>query len=203
MNLFDSKEVLSFIEEYSKTPEGKEELKKLGVNSRGFVPKYYDKNSVYSFLRQAKREAQVMADILYKHIVEDTVTVGTDADGNSYQRIGLSGFKREDIKISEPIQVEGEYDQYFVRISFDKEALHRDSLIKGDSGISDVIELFVHGYSNAKKSVHGEWHGREIWTKRNRPGNDFMTKAVEEFNRMPEHKHKARAILEDKYDISK
>lgn len=197
MNYLTSAEVLKAIEQYSKTPAGRNEIKSRMTRKREFIPKYWDKNAVFRTIKQMYRAAQDMADILYKHIITDTISTGIDSEGNTYQRVGLSKFNREDIHVHHPVNIGN--GEYTCNISISESALHRDSLVQGNDGIDDIISLFVHGYSDAKRSVHGEWHGIEIWTKRNREGNPiFLQNAIDEFN--SKYKDKAIATLKDEYN---
>lgn len=196
--MFTSKEVLEFIEEFSKTQEGHDEIKKHAKGKRDFVAKWYDKKKVFSTIKQIKRAAIEMQEILYKHIVLDTVSTGTAADGTTYQRVGLSRFGRDNIIALPPASAGN--GEYLVNLTFKKEALRRDSLVPTSDGIDDIVSLFVHGYKNAKNSVHGVWHGVEIHTKRNRPANKaFLTNAIQEINNDPRFKGRVTAFLYDEY----
>lgn len=201
MDLLTSDEVLKAIEQFSKTPQGKAEIKEqMGDRTRDFVPKYLNKNEIFRRISQARHAAEDMADILYKHIINDTVTTYTDENGVSHQRIGLSNFKREDIIVGRTYKVGP--DQYACDISFNKEALHRDSLLpKYFDGIDDIISLFVHGYS-AKNSVYGTWHtsnGTEVdtYSRRRCEPNSFMVNAINEFN--AKYGKKAVATIKPEY----
>jgi hypothetical protein len=200
MDYLTSNEVLEAIKQFSKTAKGKSEIKERMTRKREFIPKYWDKNAVFRTIKQMYRAAQDMADILYKHIITDTVTTGTDANGDTYQRVGLSKFNRDDIHVHHPVNIGN--GEYRCNISISESALHRDSLVPNNDGIDDIISLFVHGYTNAKRSVHGEWHGMEIWTPRNREANPaFLQNAIDEFNQ--KYKEKAVATLKDEYNTSK
>lgn len=200
MDYLTSNEVLEAIKQYSATPVGKSEIKRRMTRKRDFIPKYWDKKAVFRTIKQMYRAAQDMADILYRHIITDTVTTGTDADGNAYRRVGLSKFNREDIHVHHPVSVGN--GEYRCNISISESALHRDSLVPSNDGIDDIISLFVHGYANAKKSVHGEWNGIEIWTPRSREANPvFLQSAIDEFNQ--KYKEKAVATLKSEYNKSK
>ena len=185
-----SEDVLEIIKQYSKTAKGAKEIQDHMKRKRQFVPQWADKSSGFHTFKQIKRAAEDMADILYKHIITDTVTP---------ERDGLKNFKREDIIVHYP---HSQGYSFAVNISINKDALHRDSLIETYDGIDDIIQLFVHGYSNAKASVHGVWHGTEIWTKRNRDGDpSFLINAVEEFNQ--KYNGKAVASLKSDYQVKK
>ena len=198
MDLLTSGEVLEAIKQYSMTATGKAEINKHKTRKRDFVPKYLDERTVFRTIKQMYRAAEDMANILYEHIITDTVTTGVDTDGHSYQRVGLSKFDRNDIHVHHPVKI-GE-DEYTCNISISASALHRDSLLSESDGIDDIVSLFVHGYT-ASKSVHGEWHGMEIWTPRHREGNaEFLQNAIDEFNR--KYKGKAIATIKDEYNTS-
>lgn len=191
-------EVLDAIKRFSKTPAGRDEIKEHTHRKRStFIPKWWDPKMVFRTVKQMYRAAEDMANILYRHIIEDTIPeggVGIDANGERYELVGLSEFRREDIVVHHPKHITE--DQWGCNISIRKEALKRKSLVPGEQ-LDDVVALFVHGYTNARASAHGEWHGHEIHTKRDKPGNDFMQRAVDEFNN--KYKDKAIATLKDDY----
>lgn len=200
MGYLTSDEVLEAIKQYSKTPTGKSEIQSHMTRKREFIPQYWDKKAVFRTIKQMYRAAEDMADILYRHIITDTVTTGVDASGNPYTRVGLSQFDRAAIHVHHPINLGG--GNYSCNISISSEALRRESVLNNGDGIDDIISLFVHGYSNARQSVHGEWHGMEIWTPRNREGNPaFLRNAVDEFNR--KYKGKAVATIKEEYNTTR
>ncbi len=138
-------------------------------------------------VREMTAAAQRMADILYSHMISDTQEVGH----------GLSTVPKSAIIIGKPVCV-GKDGSYKIDISFDSSLLHRDSLYKEKypEGINDIVSLFVHGY-NAKNSVHGQWHGDVIWSLRNRAPNNFIQKAVDEFNSMNSGKDATAKVGDD------
>lgn len=74
---------------------------------------------------------------------------------------------------------------YSVAGSIDKEAVRRESLYPQGypEGLNDLILLYSTGY-DARDYVHGynKKKGRYMWSIPHRPQNDFLEKAVEEFN---------------------
>lgn len=72
-------------------------------------------------------------------------------------------------------------------LSFDEESLRRESLYpeKYPEGLNDIVLLFTKGYT-ASNYVHGVWknssYSGEIVGRISRPPDDFLQKAVDEFN---------------------
>ena len=179
--MFSEKEILSFIEQYSKTSEGKKEIQK---HIKGeFIPKYPTgrKNFVKS-IEEAKVIAEDMKQILFKHI-----------------SAVINSFELDDIIVEAPF--EGELSGFVIKVRFDSEALQRKSLRPDlyPDGLEDIVSLFVHGY-DTDKTVYGIWEGHgdtPIFSRKNREPNDFMKKAVDEFN--GKHGLVAKAELEPAY----
>lgn len=186
-------EIEKAIEEFSLTKEGKQEIEsRLGKGKR-FVARFEAKDFAAEATKEErarmKTMAQDMARILYKHITQDT---------HSQYGDGLARFPSSAIIIGNLVKV-GNSGDYKVDISFDGSALRRESLEPDlyPDGLNDIVQLFVKGYS-ASGSVWGEWHGDKHWGLRHRSPNDFMNKAVEEFNN--KYTGAAFAALEPPYD---
>lgn len=200
--LLSSDEVLEAIKQFSRTPSGKAAIQEHTHRKRGeFVPKWWDKRMVFRTIKQMYRAAEDMADILYKHIIQDTdpgpEAYGTDRHGEPYKLVGLTEFNRSDIIVHHPMKVGGPSDdQYRCNISIRSDALKRKSLVPGHQ-LNDIIELFVHGYSSANNHAYGEWHGHDIIAPVHKEGNNFVQNAVDEFN--AKYKGKAVATVKDEY----
>lgn len=185
-------ELEAIIEKVSRSREGSSAIKSaIGKQNVKFVARFDDGSSKENTDKdKMNRKAEEMKDILFRHITADT-----QIDG----RRGLADFPKSAIVVGKPVAI-GNTGDFRIDISFDAEALRRHSLnlCAYPDGITDIISLFVHGYT-AKGSVVGSWHGAdEVWSLRHRDANDFMTRAVDEFNNNGDGF--ARAVLNDKYE---
>lgn len=186
-------ELEAVIEKVSRTREGKAAISSaIGKKNAKFVARFDDG----SYKAKADRDkmnlkAEEMKEVLFRHLTADTQTDG---------RRGLVDFPKDAIIIGKPVAI-GNTGDYRIDISFDADSLRRQSLSPDayPEGITDIISLFVHGY-NAKGSVVGSWHGEDnVWSLRHRDSNDFMARAVEEFNGNNNGDSFVQAILMDKY----
>lgn len=175
--------IVSLIKKYSETAEGKAEIAKR------------HKGKFYASIARASSK---------KRSVAEMNQIGEDMKSILYAHISkvIKSFKTEDILVG-PLERNG--DQYSLSISFNEEALHRESLDPDayPEGISNIIKLFINGY-DARGAVHGVWKGHgdeEIWSLRHRDPNDFMEKAVEEFNGKYKDVAKASTASEYKNNI--
>lgn len=174
--------ILSLIEKYSKTPAGKAEIAK--YKNGKFDARVATEGAVKQSKRQMKQIGDDMKEILFEKISKS-----------------IKSFRLESIIVEEPV-ING--NQYEIKIRFDESALQRDSLDpdKYPDGVSNIIKLFINGYE-ARGAVYGVWKGHgdeEIWSLRHRDPNDFMEKAVAEFN--SKYVNVARAELTDEYKNS-
>ena len=186
-------ELEAVIEKVSRTREGKAAISSaIGKKNAKFVARFYDGSSKAKADRDKMNlKAEEMKEILFRHLTADTQTDG---------RRGLADFPKDAIIIGKPVAI-GNTGDYRIDISFDADSLRRQSLSPDayPEGITDIISLFVHGY-NAKGSVVGSWHGEDnVWSLRHRDSNDFMARAVEEFNGNNNGDGFVQAILMDKY----
>ena len=186
-------ELEAVIEKVSRTREGKAAISSaIGKKNAKFVARFYDGSSKAKADRDKMNlKAEEMKEILFRHLTADTQTDG---------RRGLADFPKDAIIIGKPVAI-GNTGDYRIDISFDADSLRRQSLSPDayPEGITDIISLFVHGY-NAKGSVVGSWHGEDnVWSLRHRDSNDFMARAVEEFNDNNNGDGFVQAILMDKY----
>lgn len=186
-------ELESVIEKVSRSQGGKSAIRAaLGKKNAKFVARF-NAESLESKIGKDKMaiKAEEMRDVLLKHITADTQTD---------RRHGLADFPKNAIIIGKPMPV-GNTGNFRIDISFDSESLRRQSLNPDayPEGIADIISLFVHGY-DAKGSVIGSWHGMDgTWSLRHRDANDFMTRAVNEFNESNSGDSFVTAVLTDKY----
>ena len=175
-------QILEYIKQYSETKEGKEKIAKV-TRGRPFVPEY-----------------TAWGDSISKEERAFMKSVGSDMVEILYDRISgvVKSFRIEDIIIGEPYKVG---DQYGISISFNEEALRRESLVpdRYPDGVSNIIRLFVTGY-HARNNVRGPWmtHGGIVVDSvKDREPNSFMSDAVNEFNM--KFKDIARASLAEEY----
>ena len=186
-------ELEAVIEKVSRTHEGKAAIRgAMGKKTVKFVARFDDGSlNTKADRDKMKLKAEEMKEILFRHLTADTQTDG---------RRGLADFPKDAIIIGKPVAI-GNTGDYRIDISFDADSLRRQSLSPDayPEGITDIISLFVHGY-NAKGSVVGSWHGEDnVWSLRHRDSNDFMARAVEEFNGNNNGDGFVQAILMDKY----
>lgn len=186
-------ELEAVIEKVSRTREGKAAISSaIGKKNAKFVARFDDGSSKAKADRDKMNlKAEEMKEVLFRHLTSDTQTDG---------RRGLADFPKDAIIIGKPVAI-GNTGDYRIDISFDADSLRRQSLSPDayPEGITDIISLFVHGY-NAKGSVVGSWHGEDnVWSLRHRDSNDFMARAVEEFNGNNNGDGFVQAILMDKY----
>lgn len=186
-------ELEAVIEKVSRTREGKAAISSaIGKKNAKFVARFDDGSSKAKADRDKMNlKAEEMKEVLFRHLTVDTQTDG---------RRGLADFPKDAIIIGKPVAI-GNTGDYRIDISFDADSLRRQSLSPDayPEGITDIISLFVHGY-NAKGSVVGSWHGEDnVWSLRHRDSNDFMARAVEEFNGNNNGDGFVQAVLMDKY----
>ena len=156
--------ILTLIEKYSKTAVGKAEIAKR---------------------KKGKFDARVATEGAKKQSLKQMSQIGNDMRDILFRKISkvIKSFKIEDIIVGAP---EPQEDKYSISISFNEDALRRESLDpdRYPEGVSNIVKLFINGY-DARGAVYGVWKGHgdeEIWSLRHRDPNDFMEKAVEEFN---------------------
>ena len=171
--------IISMIDQYSKTAEGKREIAK--YKSGKFNAKIAKEGSGIRSAKQMRQVGNDMKNILF----------------NEISKI-IKSFRIEDIIVGDPFK---EGDNYSISIGFNEEALRRESLApdRYPEGISNIVKLFITGY-NARGAVYGVWKGHgdeEIWSLRNRDPDDFMDRAVDKFNQ--KYANTAKANITDKY----
>lgn len=191
--MLSDRKIIELIKKYHKTSEGKEMIEDYKIVYSMSKPKSfsarYAKSGIKPMTKKRKKEiAEDMADILHRHIISDTASKHGD---------GLKSFERSSIIVKSSLLDDGSTS---MKVLFDKNAIHRDSLVPDVyDGVDDIIRLFEKGYT-AHGSVKGVWatHGAEaVWSLKHRDPNDFMNAAVSEFNR--KHWKEAKAELSDNY----
>jgi hypothetical protein len=166
--MLSEKYIMGLLKKYASSPEGKKAIKDtygIDYNPKKYTPQYF------------KKWGNKMKQILLKHINSVIPTIS-----------------ESDIIVNEPTVSEG--GKYTLQISFNKDALFRPSLnpdrrdwtgrnitVKNNQiGIEDIVIHFTYGW-NARGSVYGEWHGENVWSRRSRQPNDFLERAIDEFNK--------------------
>lgn len=193
--MFSDQEILDIVKKYARTSGGKQAItdyKKTHKlpNPSKFTAEYAKPNKSGHYVKtiaELEKIANDLKSIVYKHIVSDTA---------SQDRLGLSELN-ESVIIVGDVQISG--DTATVQLYFDKSQLHRDSLqSEWFDGIDDIIKLFVTGY-DARRGVFGPWdsQGVEVWSLMHRDSNDFLERAVNEFNR--KYSEKAVAAVDPYY----
>ena len=171
--------IASLIKKFSQTAAGKAEISKH---------------------KKGKFDARIATEGAKKRSARQMTEIGNDMRNILFSQISkvIESFHVEDIIVADPV-LQG--DQYMIVVSFNEEALHRDSLDPDSypEGISNIIKLFATGY-DASGAVRGVWQGHgdeEIWSLRHRGPNNFMNDAVDAFNK--KYTNVARAELTGEY----
>lgn len=174
VKMISEKEIMKKVYEYAKTEEGKAAIKAAtGMD--------YDETFTVS---KAKSYGNKLKDILYKHIVAL-----------------IKSFSINDIIVGDVMI--GKDGRYSMKISFDDEALKRQSLRPDlyPEGLQNIILLFAHGY-HTNKPIYGVWHKEtgdvRVRGRRDREPNNYLHEAINEFNILA--KGIAFAQLEEKYN---
>lgn len=159
--MLTDKYVQSLIDQYAKSPAGRAAIKKAyGIDYTG------DKECPVDLTSMANE----MKNILYEYICST---------------ISSSSFTLDDIVIGKTKKSASSWE-WEINISIKKDALHRESLYKQGypKGLDDLVLLYSRGY-NARDYVHGynQKKGRYMWSFKHRPSNDYLQKAVDEFNK--------------------
>lgn len=166
--------IMQLVDQYAKSPAGKKQIKKqYGVDYIGLAkPTRITSASKNEMIKYG----EAMKKILYEHIQPLIKSITLD-----------------DIIVGSPTQsLTGEWN---ITISFREGSLVRDSLSLDDSDgnghprertLNNIVLLFAKGY-HASRYVYGWWvtkygnHG-SVRSRKDRPGNDFLILAVNEFN---------------------
>lgn len=167
--------IMKLVERYAQSPAGKAQIKKeLGIEYTGNNAK------PGAFVTNAKpsemaRYGEEMKRILYAHVNPLIKSITLD-----------------DIIVGTPTK--GANGEWSIQISFREGSLHRDSLDDNDypEGLSNIVLLFAKGY-HARDYVYGLWnttgsknshwiYWKNIRSRKDRSGNDFLIQAVNEFN---------------------
>lgn len=166
--------ILKLMKDYAKSDAGKKNIKK----TTGLT--YLENVDIKNYL---VTNANLMKSILYEHIPINSVSIN-------------------DIIVGEPrVNKDGRWE---ISVSFDKKNLKRDSLdlYNYPEGIENIVLLFTTGYS-ARDYVYGWWVSNgttkgNVRSKIERRGDDFLSRAVKEFNNKTD-KNLAQAKLTEEY----
>lgn len=174
--MLEEKYIMELVREWARSDYGKKQIKKTcGVEYRDDTP-----------TAELLAYGNQMKQILFKHISPL-----------------ISSISPDDIIVEQP-KID-EHGVYSLKISFNEERLHRDSLYPNGSsdrfgsyanGIEDIVLLFAHGY-HADNYVYGTWHNARWKSRKDREPNDFLYDAVDEFN--AQNSGFAMATLDEKY----
>ena len=124
----------------------------------------------------------------------------------------IHSMEPEDIIVGD---IEETNDGFKIAISFDKEALHRNSMAhdgfntleKYEDGIDNIVLLFTRGYK-ARSRVYGiwdtykkgkwlHWHEGIDTSRQERDPDPFLQEIVDDFN--SKHKKEVHAVLNTNY----
>ena len=110
----------------------------------------------------AMRKAEELRRVLYEYIHDV-----------------IDSFDEDDIEIGMPRPDEN--GSYIIELRFRPERVWRPSLT-GTGGVDNIVRLFATGF-DARAQVYGEWHGNRIGSRTHLEGDDFLIRAVQEFER--------------------
>lgn len=81
-----------------------------------------------------------------------------------------------------------------IMFSFMEDSMRRPSLNPSEypKGLENIVVLFTEGYETRnQRQVHGLWHGKFVASRTQRPPNDFIQRAIDEFNNTHPSKYQA------------
>lgn len=178
--MISEKYIMDLVRVYANSPAGKKKIKKItGIT-------YMEENPSQLLVKQG----EAMKRILYEktHALIKSITL-------------------EDIIVGCPYQDEN--GNWQLEISFRDGALHRDSLddMNYPEGLHNIVLLFAKGY-HAENYAYGLWRTghnlygsdyKSIRSRKSRDSNDFLDKAVEDFNHQKCYDIVAKAELLGEY----
>ena len=152
--------IMKLVKDYANSPEGRRKIKeKYGIDYKDSAPQ----TELLAYGKQMKQVLYKYVSGVIKSITLDDIIVGNpkkDVDG-----------------------------QWSLEISFREGSLRRESLDSDyfPEGISNIVLLFAKGY-RASNYVYGLWDitgkkdYRKVRSRKERESNDFLERAVNEFN---------------------
>lgn len=171
------KYLMGLVVKYANSRAGREEIKKEYGIDLGKEKLTVSNGSTKKGLTEKDfiRYGQLMKITLYLHIAPLIKSITLD-----------------DIVVGRPTKDKN--GEWSLTISFRDGSLHRDSLDDNDypEGISNIVLLFAKGY-HAQNYVYGLWNNtgrlnthwsewKDVRSRKDRSGNDFLIQAVDEFN---------------------
>lgn len=167
--------IMRLIEQYAQSPSGRAMLKKkYGIEISSDKIKHGTKTTSVKPSDMTKY-GEEMKRILF-----------------SYVNPLIKSITLDDIVVGAPVK--GTNGEWSMQISFRDGSLHRDSLDENDypEGVSNIVLLFAKGY-HARDYVYGLWnttgyksahwiYWKDVRSRKDRSGDDFLIKAVNEFN---------------------
>lgn len=190
MAIIDSKAIQAKAEKYLSTKEGKKKVKK-ALDTK--VLNRSSSDMIYS----PEEAGAAFATTLANEILSLAVPSGSDVSGGS---LGLTAVEAlMDINVSKPVSC-GD-GLYSIEISFAGD-LTRPSLVPSKfDGVRNLAALLNNGY-DARRSVHGIWHGEDKWSLMRRQGANFIGSAVTKFKSSCSSKYNIVDIeVDDIYEI--
>lgn len=168
------------INSYLKSPEGKKKITEAKVKALKAGKSFggYGGSNSFSTIT-AEEAAKKMKEILIEKLAE----------------VNLGSIDSEDIIIQDPtVNPDGTIT---VGLSFDAQSVKRPSLAPDlYDGVENIVVHLTHGWS-ARRNIRGYWEsaGMTVWSRRKFDGNDFMQRAIDEFNSLK----LGVAEIDDKY----
>lgn len=173
--------IMSKVNKYSKTKEGKQKIKECINNYRS------------QGRRTTAGGGQILTDAIIVQISEELIRIMKET-ANAKQLPESVRKHFDSLVCSQPVYFGKDNSKCKVEVSFTDD-LSRFSLMitKGEKagqrtgeGIKNIVSLFDTGYT-ANKAVYGTWDGHEdlgvIKSKTSREGQGFIKEAVDTFNR--------------------
>lgn len=172
--------IMKIVKDYANSPAGKAAIKK----KTGLTYTSEDPSAILVAY------GETMKQVLFKRINALIKSVTMD-----------------DIIVGKPYQ--NEYGIWSIDISFRDGSMRRDSLDLENyqEGLKNIVLLFAKGY-HARNYVYGWWmtsygnHG-SVRSRKDRTGDDFLIKAVDEFNKNYGKDMAMAALVGDYKDCSK
>lgn len=148
--------IKNLVDKWAASPEGKAKIKK--ETGMDYDPKFGT--------TQAKAYGRQMQQILFAYINPIIKSISIN-----------------DIVVGEPTV--GKDSLMRIQISFRDGSLHRKSLNPRSDGLNNIVLLFTKGY-HASKRIRGIWTTSkgdiEVWSRQSREPNDFLQRAISDFN---------------------
>lgn len=162
MAVVNTDAVLRKVQAYTETPAGKKK--------------------VQNFIKQAKVAHIRLSSGQVIHTPEEAAGKFIEVLHNSIDSSGLSSGAISAVSDIEHGAAQSIGENKWVIDVYFKGDLSRPSLDdERYDGIDDIVALFNNGVDHRMHPVHGDWHGKETWSKTVIPGSHFIEQAIRDF----------------------